>query len=104
MKLEFSKKLESYLPQKAKLEDYSEYNSQANYFKSLHYSRVRVGQRYFMSAILLNPIFREKFETIFRLQSYEDCDIARKNENSKVPFSKRKAIISEIISQYQRAF
>lgn len=86
------------MPEKAKLEDYSEYNSQADYFKSLHYSRVRVGQRYFLSAILLNPIFREKFELIFKQQSYNNCDIARKNENSKVPFAKRKSIINEIIA------
>ena len=49
------------MPEKVKLEDCSEYNSQANYFRTLNYSRVRVGQRYFMSAILLNIIFREKF-------------------------------------------
>lgn len=104
LKLELSKKLQEFLPHKRDSDSTGEYTGKTKYFKSLHYSRVRIGQRNFINNILLNPIFKEKFQEIFKEQVYENCEKARKNENSQVSFEKRKQIIMAVINQYQNKF
>lgn len=75
------KQLKPYLPLKKKNENLKseDYTGKTGYYMSLHYSRVRIGQRNFINNILLNPIFMERLQEIFKEEIYIKSEKARRN-------------------------
>ncbi len=61
LKNELAKQLEQFLPKNNIHEVLGDYTGKTGYFRSIHYSRVRIGQRSFIKNILLNPVFKDKF-------------------------------------------
>lgn len=78
-------------------DDDFERNSHGNYYHSVNYSRVKIGQKIFEKKILFNPLFKEEFEEIFRKGKIHQSDKPRKNERSKITFEERKKILEKIL-------
>ena len=56
------------------------------YYKSLNYSRVKMGQKVFEKEILFNSLFREDLMEIFQKPELFESTKPRKNERSKISF------------------
>ena len=99
LKLELNEILSQFVPNKkneSEDEDF-ERNVNANYYYSVNYSRVKIGQKKFEKSILFNPSFREELFDIFSKGNLHNSEKPRKNERSKISFEERRKILEKII-------
>ena len=102
-KMELHKILSEFLPKQVDEESGSFYDGK-KYYKSLNYSRVRIGHKQFIKKILNNPVFHKPLTEIFESDSLYGSDKARKNERSPISFEQRKAILEKVLLDYKIKF